>query len=106
MPAVCRKGNLNRTLTGRQTCIDASENMAGRPGLPSCGASHDMSLSSQISNEPRLRGRARKAAILRRPAPGFVTRLVQRLVQNPRTLSGAQDFPKEFNALRDCWLRR
>jgi hypothetical protein len=38
----------------RQNWIAASENTAGRPGLPSCGASQVISLSSQISNDPRF----------------------------------------------------
>ena len=54
MPVVCRKGSLNSTLIVRQNWIAASENTAGRPGLPSRGASQVMSLSSQISREPRF----------------------------------------------------
>lgn len=58
MPVVCLIGSLNRTLIVRQNWIAASENTAGRPGLPSGGASQVISLSSQISNEPRLRSAA------------------------------------------------
>ena len=54
IPVVCRSGSLNRTLMVRQNCTAASENTAGRPGLPSCGASQVMSLSSQIGRESRL----------------------------------------------------
>jgi hypothetical protein len=39
----------------RQNWIAASENIAGRPGLPSGGASQVMSLSNQINSDPRLR---------------------------------------------------
>ena len=39
----------------RQNGIAASENTAGRPGLPSCGASQVMSLSNQINSDPRSR---------------------------------------------------
>jgi hypothetical protein len=46
---------LNKTIIVRQNWIAASANTADRPGLPSCGASQDMSLSSQISRDPRLR---------------------------------------------------
>lgn len=42
----------------RQNWIAVSENNAGRPGLPSCGASQVISLSSQISSDPRLRSEA------------------------------------------------
>jgi hypothetical protein len=38
----------------RQTWIAASEKTEGRPGLPSGGASHAISLSSQISKQPRF----------------------------------------------------
>jgi hypothetical protein len=38
--------------------IAASENTAGRPGLPSGGASYVMSLSSQISTKPRFFNKA------------------------------------------------
>ncbi len=38
--------------------IDASENTAGRPGLRSGRASQVMSLSGQISSDPRLRSEA------------------------------------------------
>ncbi|OIQ80534.1 hypothetical protein GALL_377110 [mine drainage metagenome] len=54
MPVVCRNGSLNRTLIVRQNWIAASENIDGRPGRPSCGASQVISLSSQISKEPRF----------------------------------------------------
>jgi hypothetical protein len=55
IPVVCRKGSLNRTLMVKQNWIAVSENTAG---LPSCGASQVMSLSSQINSEPRLRSDA------------------------------------------------
>ncbi len=42
----------------RQNWIAASENTAGRPGLPSGGAHQVMSLSSQINSDPRLRSAA------------------------------------------------
>ena len=42
----------------RQNWIAASENTAGRPGLPSCGASQVISLSNQISKEPRFFSKA------------------------------------------------
>lgn len=42
----------------KQSWIAASENTAGHPGLPSGGASQDMSLSNQISSGPRLRSEA------------------------------------------------
>jgi hypothetical protein len=54
MPVVCRKGSLNRTLIIRQNWIATSENTAGRPGLPSRGASQVMSLSNQINTDPRV----------------------------------------------------
>ena len=58
MPVVCLGGSLNRTLIVRQNRIAASENTAGRPGLPSCGASQVIPLSSQISKDPRLQSEA------------------------------------------------
>lgn len=58
IPVVCLSGNLNRTLIVRQNWIAASENTAGRPGLPSGGASQVISLSSQTSNEPRFHSEA------------------------------------------------
>ena len=42
----------------RQNWIAASENTAGRPGLPSGGANQVISWSSQISSDPRLRSEA------------------------------------------------
>ena len=42
-------------LDGPTELTAASENTAGRPGLPSGGASQVISLSSQISSDPRLR---------------------------------------------------
>jgi len=54
MPVVCRKGSLNRTLIVRQNWIAALENIDGRPGLPSCGASQVISLSNHINKEPRF----------------------------------------------------
>lgn len=54
MPVVCRKGSLNRTLIARQNWMAASEKIAGRPGLPSGGASQAMSLSNQTSTQPRF----------------------------------------------------
>lgn len=53
IPVVCRRGRPNNTFTIRQNCIAASENTGGRPGRPALAASHTMSLSSQINNEPR-----------------------------------------------------
>ena len=41
-----------------QNWIAASENTAGRPGLPSGGASQAISLSSQINRERRLQSEA------------------------------------------------
>jgi hypothetical protein len=58
MPAVWRSGSLNRTLIDRQNCTAASKNYAGRPGRPSPGASQVISLSTQISKDPRLRNDA------------------------------------------------
>ncbi len=55
IPVVCCKGSLNSNLMVRQNWIAASENSSGRQGLPSCGASHIMSLSSQINSDTRLR---------------------------------------------------
>jgi hypothetical protein len=54
IPVVCLSGSLNRTLIVRQTWIAASEKTEGRPGLPSGGARHAISLSSQISKQPRF----------------------------------------------------
>ena len=67
-PPVCLNGSLNRTSIVRQNWIAASQDAAGRPGLPSCGASQVISLSSRISNEPRFRS----AAL---PPDRFVVRL-------------------------------
>jgi hypothetical protein len=53
LPVVCLSGSLNRTLMLRQNWIAASEKIAGRSGPPSGGASQVISLSSQISKEPR-----------------------------------------------------
>ena len=58
IPAVCRNGNLNRTLIDRQNRIAASEKTDGRPGSLSCGASQAISLSTHISREPRLHNAA------------------------------------------------
>ena len=55
IPAVCLCGNLNSTLIERQNWIAAFENTGGRPGRPSRGACQAISLSSQISRDPRLR---------------------------------------------------
>jgi len=54
IPAVWRNGNLNRTLIDKQNCMAASENTAGRPGRPSGGARQVMSLSTQMSKDPRF----------------------------------------------------
>jgi hypothetical protein len=54
IPAVWRNGNLNRTLIDKQNCMAASENTAGRPGRPSRGARQVMSLSTQMSRDPRF----------------------------------------------------
>jgi hypothetical protein len=56
--AVCCKGSLNSTLIVRQNWIAASENTAGRPGLPSGGASQVMSLSSHPFTHEGMRYRA------------------------------------------------
>lgn len=53
IPVVCLNGRPNSTFTIKQNWIAASENTAGRPLRPALGASHTMSLSSQISSEPR-----------------------------------------------------
>jgi len=45
---------LNSTLIDRQNWIAAFEKTGGRPGRPSCGASQVISLSSQISSDPRF----------------------------------------------------
>ena len=45
---------LEEDLDRQASWIAASANTAGRPGLPSCGASQAMSLSSQISRQPRF----------------------------------------------------
>jgi len=58
IPAVWRNGSLNRTLIDRQNRMAASENTGGRPGRPSRGARQVMSLSTQISSDPRLRSDA------------------------------------------------
>jgi hypothetical protein len=58
IPVVCRNGSVNRTLIVRQNWTAASENTAGRPGRPPCRASQVMSLSSQITGDPRLRSAA------------------------------------------------
>lgn len=58
IPVVCLSGNLNGTLMVRQNRIAQSENTAERPGLPSCGASQVISLSSQTGSNPRLRREA------------------------------------------------
>ena len=50
--------SLNSTLTERQNWKAASEKTGGRPRRPSCGASQAISLSTQISIEPRLRNAA------------------------------------------------
>ena len=54
IPVVWHNGSLNRTLIVRQNRIAASGNTAGRPGLPSRGASRVISLSKPINNDPRL----------------------------------------------------
>ena len=54
---VCLSGSLTRTLMVRQNWIAGSENTAGRPGPPSGGASQVVSLSIQISKNPRLRSK-------------------------------------------------
>lgn len=61
--SLCRSGNLNNTLIDKQNWIAASEKTGGRPGQPSCGACQAISISSQISNDPRLR-RAALAIVL------------------------------------------
>jgi hypothetical protein len=58
IPAVCRSGSLNRILIDRQNWMAASENTAGRPGRPPRGARHVISLSTQISKDPRWRNDA------------------------------------------------
>jgi len=58
IPAVWRNGSLNSTLIDRQNWIAASENTGGRPGRPSRGASHVISLSTQIRRYPRFRSDA------------------------------------------------
>lgn len=47
IPAVWRKGSLNRILIDKQICMAASENTGGRPARPSRGAREVMSLSTQ-----------------------------------------------------------
>jgi hypothetical protein len=54
IPVVCLSGCLNKTLIVRQNWIAGSRTSPERPELPSRGASQVMSLSSQISNEPRV----------------------------------------------------
>lgn len=53
MPVLCRSGRPKSIFNMRQNWIAASENTGGRPGRPALVASHAMSLSSQISSEPR-----------------------------------------------------
>lgn len=53
IPVVCRSGRPKSTFTIRQNWIAASENTGGRPGRPALGGSQTMSLSSQISSDPR-----------------------------------------------------
>jgi hypothetical protein len=45
---------LNSTLIDRQNWIAAFEKTGGRPVRPSCGACQAISLSSQISSDPRF----------------------------------------------------
>lgn len=54
IPAVCLSGSLNRTLIDRQNWIAELEKTGGRPGRPSCCACQVISLSSQISSDPRF----------------------------------------------------
>jgi len=53
IPVVWRSGSPNRTFTIKQNWTDASLNTGGRPLPQAFGASHVMSLSNQISREPR-----------------------------------------------------
>ena len=69
-PVVCLGGSLNRTLIVRQNWIAASQNTAGRPGLPSGGASQAMSLSNQISRNPALAQRRSVAGPVRGAVAG------------------------------------
>jgi hypothetical protein len=58
IPEVWRNGSLKRILTDRQNWMAASQNTAGRPGRPSRGARPIISLSTQISKDPRSRRNA------------------------------------------------
>jgi hypothetical protein len=58
IPAVWRKGSLNRILIDRQNRMAASEKTAGRPGRPPRGARQIMSVSTQISSDPRSHSEA------------------------------------------------
>jgi len=53
IPVVWRSGSPNRTFTIKQNWTAASLNTGGRPLAPTFGANHVMSLSNQISREPR-----------------------------------------------------
>ena len=53
VPVVCRSGSPKSTFTIRQNWMAASENTGGRPRRPALFASHTMSLSIQISGDPR-----------------------------------------------------
>jgi hypothetical protein len=79
MPEVCRKGTLNNTLIARQNWIAASEKSGGRPGFPLCGASQNISLSSQTSSDPRLRSAALyldRFGVRKRAGNGLIVRHV------------------------------
>ncbi len=53
LPGVCRSGSPGSTSTRRHHWIAASLDSRGRPLRPALGASHVMSLSRQISRDPR-----------------------------------------------------
>lgn len=53
IPVVCRSGSANSIFTMRQNWIAVSVMTAGRPLRPALGARHTMSLSNQISSDPR-----------------------------------------------------
>jgi hypothetical protein len=52
------QAQIEQDLDHQTDWIAKSENTAGRPGLPSWGASQVMSLSDQINNDPRFLGAA------------------------------------------------
>jgi hypothetical protein len=54
IPVVCLSGSLSSTVIDKQNWIAAFEKTGRRPGRPSHGACHAISLSSQFSSDPRF----------------------------------------------------